>query len=71
MVQKIPYDEVVYGFQWRLLCFQEFRKMPEIDRVVRYGVNGRRFAAERFEEGFRVMRSGQSGKVILNWEELQ
>ncbi len=23
-----------------------------------------------FQEGFRVMRTGQSGKVILNWEEL-
>jgi threonine 3-dehydrogenase len=26
-----------------------------------------RFAAEEFERGFEVMRSGQSGKVILNW----
>jgi threonine 3-dehydrogenase len=29
-----------------------------------------RFPYRDFEEGFRVMRSGQSGKVILNWEEL-
>jgi len=29
-----------------------------------------RFSYRDFEEGFRVMRSGQSGKVILNWEEL-
>lgn len=29
-----------------------------------------RFCYRDFEEGFRVMRSGQSGKVILNWEEL-
>src|SRR5689334_13943474 len=29
-----------------------------------------RFSYKDFEEGFRVMRSGQSGKVILNWEEL-
>ena len=29
-----------------------------------------RFRYVDFEEGFRVMRSGQSGKVILNWEEL-
>jgi threonine 3-dehydrogenase len=29
-----------------------------------------RFNYRDFEEGFRVMRSGQSGKVILNWEEL-
>jgi threonine 3-dehydrogenase len=29
-----------------------------------------RFAYRDFEEGFRVMHSGQSGKVILNWEEL-
>jgi threonine 3-dehydrogenase len=29
-----------------------------------------RYSYKDFEEGFRVMRSGQSGKVILNWEEL-
>ena len=29
-----------------------------------------RFSYKDFEEGFHVMRSGQSGKVILNWEEL-
>jgi threonine 3-dehydrogenase len=29
-----------------------------------------RFSYRDFEEGFRVMRSGMSGKVILNWEEL-
>jgi threonine 3-dehydrogenase len=29
-----------------------------------------RFPYRDFEEGFRVMRSGRSGKVILNWEEL-
>jgi threonine 3-dehydrogenase len=28
------------------------------------------FSYRDFEEGFRVMRSGMSGKVILNWEEL-
>jgi threonine 3-dehydrogenase len=30
-----------------------------------------RFSYKDYEEGFRVMRSGNSGKVILNWEELQ
>jgi threonine 3-dehydrogenase len=30
-----------------------------------------RFSYREFEEGFRVMRSGNSGKVILNWEELR
>jgi len=29
-----------------------------------------RFSYRDFEEGFKVMRSGRSGKVILNWEEL-
>jgi threonine 3-dehydrogenase len=29
-----------------------------------------RFGFREFEEAFRVMRSGSSGKVILNWEEL-
>jgi threonine 3-dehydrogenase len=29
-----------------------------------------RFSYKDFEEAFRVMRTGQSGKVILNWEEL-
>jgi threonine 3-dehydrogenase len=29
-----------------------------------------RFSYRDYEEGFRVMRSGQSGKVILNWDEL-
>jgi threonine 3-dehydrogenase len=29
-----------------------------------------RFGYRDFEEGFQVMRSGNSGKVILNWEEL-
>ena len=29
-----------------------------------------RFSYRDFEEGFRVMRTAQSGKVILNWEEL-
>jgi threonine 3-dehydrogenase len=28
-----------------------------------------RFAAEDFEKGFEAMRSGQSGKVILTWNE--
>jgi threonine 3-dehydrogenase len=26
-----------------------------------------RFPIERFQEGFDVMRSGQSGKVVLDW----
>ena len=30
-----------------------------------------RFSYRDFEEGFKVMRSGNSGKVILNWEELR
>jgi threonine 3-dehydrogenase len=30
-----------------------------------------RFSYRDFEEGFQVMRSGNSGKVILNWEELR
>jgi threonine 3-dehydrogenase len=30
-----------------------------------------RFSYLDFEEGFRVMHSGNSGKVILNWEELR
>ena len=30
-----------------------------------------RFSYRDFEEAFRVMRSGNSGKVILNWEELR
>ena len=29
-----------------------------------------RFSYKDFEQGFEVMRSGNSGKVILNWEEL-
>jgi threonine 3-dehydrogenase len=29
-----------------------------------------RFGYKDFEQGFQVMRSGNSGKVILNWEEL-
>ena len=27
-----------------------------------------RFSCRDFEEAFRVMRSGNSGKIILNWE---
>jgi threonine 3-dehydrogenase len=30
-----------------------------------------RFSYREYEEGFRVMKSGNSGKVLLNWEELQ
>jgi threonine 3-dehydrogenase len=30
-----------------------------------------RYSYREFEEAFRVMRSGNSGKVILNWEELK
>ncbi|HYR89702.1 MAG TPA: L-threonine 3-dehydrogenase [Terriglobia bacterium] len=30
-----------------------------------------RFSYRDFDEAFRVMRTGNSGKVILNWEELQ
>ena len=29
-----------------------------------------RFSYKDFKEGFRVTASGNSGKVILNWEEL-
>jgi threonine 3-dehydrogenase len=28
-----------------------------------------RFHYSDYEKGFEVMRSGQSGKVVLNWEE--
>ena len=28
-----------------------------------------RFHYTEFEQGFGVMRSGKSGKVVLNWEE--
>lgn len=31
------------------------------------GVITHRFGAEEFEQGFAAMRSGQSGKVVLNW----
>jgi threonine 3-dehydrogenase len=27
-----------------------------------------RYSYEDFQEGFDVMRSGKSGKVILNWQ---
>ncbi len=30
-----------------------------------------RYSYKDFQQGFDVMRSGNSGKVILNWEELQ
>ncbi len=30
-----------------------------------------RFSYKDFEQGFQVMRTGNSGKVILNWEELR
>jgi threonine 3-dehydrogenase len=30
-----------------------------------------RYSYKDFEDGFKVMRSGNSGKVILNWEELR
>jgi threonine 3-dehydrogenase len=30
-----------------------------------------RFSYKDFDEAFQVMRSANSGKVILNWEELQ
>ena len=30
-----------------------------------------RFSASDFEQGFSVMRSGQSGKVILDWETVE
>ena len=30
-----------------------------------------RFSYRDFEEAFRIMKSGNSGKVILNWEELR
>ena len=30
-----------------------------------------RFSYRDFQQGFQIMRSGNSGKVILNWEELR
>ena len=30
-----------------------------------------RFRYDEFEQGFQAMRSGRSGKVILNWEDLR
>jgi threonine 3-dehydrogenase len=30
-----------------------------------------RFRYDEFEDGFAAMRSGSSGKVILNWEDLR
>jgi len=29
-----------------------------------------RFSYRDFDEAFRIMRSGNSGKVILNWKEI-
>jgi threonine 3-dehydrogenase len=29
------------------------------------------FAVDDFEQGFDVMRSGESGKVILDWQSAQ
>ena len=38
-------------------------KWPAFEKIITH-----RFNFTEFQEGFDVMRSGKSGKVILNWE---
>jgi threonine dehydrogenase-like Zn-dependent dehydrogenase len=50
-------------------CFAEFIALP-MTNVWRHRVITHRFSYKDFKEGFRVTASGNSGKVILNWEEV-
>lgn len=38
----------------------------DVSRIITH-----RFGAEEYEKGFEVMRSGSSGKVVLNWQDLE
>jgi threonine 3-dehydrogenase len=73
----IPWDQVIFkslflkGIYGREL-FETWYKMCA---MIQSGLNIRpifthRFPAERFQEGFDVMLTGQSGKVILDWRKI-
>ena len=81
----IPADD--FAIDWREVIFNMLtiqgiygRKMFEswykMTVLLQSGLDLRpvithRFSYRDFEEAFRVMRSGNSGKVLLNWEELR
>jgi threonine 3-dehydrogenase len=80
----IPSEEIV--IDWREVIFnmltirgiygrQMYETWYKMTVLLQSGLDIRpvithRFSYEDYEEAFRVMRSGNSGKVILNWEEL-
>src|SRR5688572_8052158 len=81
----IPSDEV--AINWREVIFnmltikgiygrQMYESWYKMTVLLQSGLDiqpviTHRFSYRDFEEGFQVMRSGNSGKVILNWEELR
>jgi threonine 3-dehydrogenase len=81
----IPTDEI--AIDWREVIFnmltvrgiygrQMYETWYKMSVLLQSGLDIRpvithRFSYFDFEEAFRVMRSGNSGKVILNWEELR
>jgi threonine 3-dehydrogenase len=54
----------MFGETWYKLTSM-IQSGMDIGRVITH-----RFSYKDFQEGFDVMRSGNSGKVILDWSEL-
>jgi threonine 3-dehydrogenase len=54
----------MFGETWYKLT-QMIRSGMDIGRVITH-----RYSYKDFQQGFDVMRSGNSGKVILDWSEL-
>jgi threonine 3-dehydrogenase len=81
----IPSEEI--AIDWREVIFnmltirgiygrQMYETWYKMTVLLQSGLNiqpviTHRFSYRDFQEAFQVMRSGNSGKVILNWEELK
>jgi threonine 3-dehydrogenase len=81
----IPSEEI--AIDWREVIFnmltirgiygrQMYETWYKMTVLLQSGLNiqpviTHRFSCRNFQEAFQVMRSGNSGKVILNWEELK
>ncbi|MFH0939403.1 MAG: L-threonine 3-dehydrogenase [Planctomycetota bacterium] len=70
----IPWDQVIFkSFTIKGIYGREmFETWYKMCAMLQSGLNVKpmfthRFPAERFEEGFEIMLSGQSGKIILEW----
>jgi threonine 3-dehydrogenase len=73
----IPWDKVIFKglFLKGIYGREMYETWYKMSAMLQSGLHidpmfTHRFPIERFEEGFEVMASGNSGKVILDWKTL-